>query len=61
MRTNRWCLWISQHFMSSAGCRAAAGLAEKLRHGSEIPGVSPKLLAAQSCLLACRVVAPCGT
>lgn len=36
MHTNRWCLWISEHSMSFAGCRAAAGLAGKLRHGSQV-------------------------
>lgn len=45
------------------GCRAAARLARETEayEPGEIPGVSPELLAAQSCLLACRVVASCGT
>lgn len=47
----------------SSGCRSAARLARETEacEPGEIPGVSPEFLAVESCLLACRVVASCGT
>lgn len=65
MCTNRWCLWISEHFMSNSECsppRAArAGWETEAWEPREIPGVSPELLAVQSCLLACSLLLGGGT